>query len=114
MDSTKPAAGGVNMLLSASFCTCLVCCLPCHTLTPRYHPAAILYSSEKRSAPALGRRTSSVVGRPDLLPSYTWVQLLNGSLTVSSMSHPVSSTSEQSQHETLIPLTSYPDCQRKD
>eukprot|EP00959_Pyramimonas_sp_CCMP1952_P174118 3638303-Pyramimonas_sp.AAC.1 len=30
------------------------------------------------------------------------------------MSHPVSSTTEQSQHETLILLTSYPDSQRKD
>eukprot|EP00959_Pyramimonas_sp_CCMP1952_P396059 8298440-Pyramimonas_sp.AAC.1 len=30
------------------------------------------------------------------------------------MSHPVSSTTEQSQHETLIPLASYPDSQRKD
>eukprot|EP00959_Pyramimonas_sp_CCMP1952_P373103 7813766-Pyramimonas_sp.AAC.1 len=29
------------------------------------------------------------------------------------MSHPVSSTTEQSQHETLIPLASYPDSQRK-
>eukprot|EP00959_Pyramimonas_sp_CCMP1952_P397799 8335048-Pyramimonas_sp.AAC.1 len=29
------------------------------------------------------------------------------------MSHPVSSTSEQSQAETLIPLTSSPDSQRK-
>eukprot|EP00959_Pyramimonas_sp_CCMP1952_P398415 8348075-Pyramimonas_sp.AAC.1 len=30
------------------------------------------------------------------------------------MSRPVSSTSEQSQHETLIPLTYYPDSERKD
>eukprot|EP00959_Pyramimonas_sp_CCMP1952_P159412 3334206-Pyramimonas_sp.AAC.1 len=30
------------------------------------------------------------------------------------MSHPVSSTTGQSQHETLIPLSSYPDSQRKD
>eukprot|EP00959_Pyramimonas_sp_CCMP1952_P349973 7332700-Pyramimonas_sp.AAC.1 len=29
------------------------------------------------------------------------------------MSHPVSSTTEHSQHETLIPLASYPDSQRK-
>eukprot|EP00959_Pyramimonas_sp_CCMP1952_P393301 8240780-Pyramimonas_sp.AAC.1 len=30
------------------------------------------------------------------------------------MSPPVSSTTEQSKHETLIPLSSYPDSQRKD
>eukprot|EP00959_Pyramimonas_sp_CCMP1952_P247312 5169710-Pyramimonas_sp.AAC.1 len=52
------------MLLSAYSYTCFSHCLPCHSLTLRLCAAAVCASRGKRSAPALGRRASSVVGWP--------------------------------------------------
>eukprot|EP00959_Pyramimonas_sp_CCMP1952_P445655 9330638-Pyramimonas_sp.AAC.1 len=56
MGPSKPAAGGVNVLLSASYCACLSCRLPCRALTLRLCFAAVFALGIERGRAGLHAR----------------------------------------------------------